>query len=368
MASWKKVVIEDSAGHIAQTAAKADTLVLNNIGNAPEVLFQQSGNNTSSVNKGTGYQVFRMNSGATGLEWTSDIVETRNVNQTIAGEKLFSQDFGTTKATDATNSNLSVDSGRLRFKRSHWDGSQAVEDTLQMQIRQDSGDNTASLWEWVVGTPNSSNNDNTDMIFKVDKEGSATVNKYLSIVGGIIKNGAGNSNITLSANSAVKIGGDLQVGGNDIKSSTGDIAISLSNNDVTIADQLTVTGNLVVNGTTTTINTANLVVEDKRINLASPDGSTGTTTTGDLAGLVVETSATEAENPTLVWKKSFSDNFYQTGWAVEKANGQRQTVGSEALPIVTMKFSDTTPTNESVSGIGGFWFEPDAKDLFIRVD
>ncbi len=366
MASWKKVVVEDSSGHIAQTAAKADHLN-SSTDNAPEVVYQ-SGSSTNYLDKGDNYEVLRMSSGGA-LEWTGDIVETRNVNQTIQGEKLFSQDVGLTKPSDATNGNQSVDSGRFRFKRSHWANSQANTDTLQMQIRQDTVDtNDVAKWEWVVGTPDSGNANNTDAIFLVNEEGSATVNKYLTITGGQIRNSSAQACITLAANSGVDIGGDLKIGGNDIKASDGTTAITLSGNDVTIADQLTVTGNLVVSGTTTTINTANLVVEDKRINLASPDGSTGTTTTGDLAGLVVETSATEAENPTLVWKKSFSDSFYQTGWALEKANGSRQNVGDEALPIVTMNYSNTTPTNESVSGIGGFWFEPDAKDLFIRVD
>jgi hypothetical protein len=303
MASWKKVVVEDSSGHIAQTAAKADHLN-SSTDNAPEVVYQ-SGSSTNYLDKGDNYEVLRMSSGGA-LEWTGDIVETRNVNQTIQGEKLFSQDVGLTKPSDATNGNQSVDSGRFRFKRSHWANSQANTDTLQMQIRQDTVDtNDVAKWEWVVGTPDSGNANNTDAIFLVNEEGSATVNKYLTITGGVIRNSSAQACITLAANSGVDIGGD---------------------------------------------------------------GSTGTTTTGDLAGLVVETSATEAENPTLVWKKSFSDNSYQTGWAVEKANGSRQNVGDEALPIVTMKFSDTTPTNESVSGIGGFWFEPDAKDLFIRVD
>ena len=64
MATWKKVVVEDSAGHIAQTALKADKLSFS-ANQGPEVLFQTDGGETSSVNKGTGYQLLRMNSGAT---------------------------------------------------------------------------------------------------------------------------------------------------------------------------------------------------------------------------------------------------------------------------------------------------------------
>ena len=176
MATWKKVVVEDSAGHMAQTAAKADHLNSNGT-NAPEVVYQ-SGTSTNYLDKGSAYQVLRMNSAANAIEYTGDIVETRNVNQTIQGEKLFSQDVGLTKPSDATNGNQSVDSGRFRFKRSHWANSQANTDTLQMQIRQDTVDtNDVAKWEWAVGTPNSGNNNNTDAIFLVNEEGSATVNK-----------------------------------------------------------------------------------------------------------------------------------------------------------------------------------------------
>jgi hypothetical protein len=56
---------------------------------------------------------------------------------------------------------------------------------------------------------------------------------------------------------------DLILGGNDIKSSAGDTAITLSGTNVTIA------GNLTVNGTTTTVNSTTLTVDDKNIELAS---------------------------------------------------------------------------------------------------
>ena len=350
MATWKKVVVEDSAGHIAQTALKADKLSFS-ANQGPEVLFQTNGGETSSLNKGTEYQVLRMNSGATEIEYTSDIVETRNVNQTISGEKLFSQDFGTTKASDATSSDLSVDSGRLRFKRSHWNGSAAVEDTLQMQMRQDSDDNTASLWEWVVGTPNSSNNNNTDMIFKVDKEGSATVNKFVTIVGGIIKNASGNANITLVSNSGVDIGGDLKVGGNDIKSSTGDIAISLRGNDVTVADQLTVTGNLIVNGTTTTINTSNISVEDKVIELAN-----GATDAASASGSGINVNTTNStQEPTLLW----TNGATLTGWGL-KPEGEAAT-----YPIAVMTQSTSAGSGDS-AGVGTFHYDTNGDDLYLR--
>ena len=54
---------------------------------------------------------------------------------------------------------------------------------------------------------------------------------------------------------------DLQISGNDIKSSTGNVAITMNNTDVTIV------GNLTVQGVSTTIGTDDLTVEDSIINL-----------------------------------------------------------------------------------------------------
>ncbi len=61
------------------------------------------------------------------------------------------------------------------------------------------------------------------------------------------------------ASGDVTMSGDLRVNGNEIKSSTGATAITLSGDSVTVA------GDLTVNGTTTTINTQNLLVEDQTI-------------------------------------------------------------------------------------------------------
>jgi hypothetical protein len=54
---------------------------------------------------------------------------------------------------------------------------------------------------------------------------------------------------------------DLQISGNDIKSSTGNVAISMNDTDVTIV------GNLTIQGVSTTVGTDDLIVEDSIINL-----------------------------------------------------------------------------------------------------
>jgi hypothetical protein len=76
-------------------------------------------------------------------------------------------------------------------------------------------------------------------------------------------------------------------------SGVGAVTISLPA-DVTISNTLTITGDLVVNGNTTTLNTATLTVEDKNIVLANVD--TPTDTTADGAGISVLGATTKTFN------------------------------------------------------------------------
>jgi len=78
----------------------------------------------------------------------------------------------------------------------------------------------------------------------------------------------GAANLTLGGATTLTIAaGDLQVNGNDIKSSTGATAITLQQGNVIIP------GDLTVQGATTSIDTTNLEVEDKFIGLNFTSGS-----------------------------------------------------------------------------------------------
>ena len=77
-------------------------------------------------------------------------------------------------------------------------------------------------------------------------------------------------------------------------SGVGAVTISLPA-DVTISNTLTITGDLVVNGNTTTLNTATLTVEDKNVVLANV--ATPTDTTADGAGFTIK----GATDKTLNW-------------------------------------------------------------------
>mgnify|MGYP007077647402 CR=1 FL=1 len=112
---------------------------------------------------------------------------------------------------------------------------------------------------------------------------------------------AGNTTISITASQVSDRATNLVTGltgtANQIavsNSGVGAVTISLPA-DVTISNTLTVTGDLVVNGNTTTLNTATLTVEDKNIVLANVD--TPTDTTADGAGFTIK----GATDKTLNW-------------------------------------------------------------------
>jgi hypothetical protein len=96
----------------------------------------------------------------------------------------------------------------------------------------------------------------------------ATVAGDLTVSGNDIKMNGGTTALTFSGSGDVAVAGDLTVTGNDIKSSGGTTALTLSGANVTVA------GNLTVSGTTTTVNSTTLTVSDPLIGLATDNTST----------------------------------------------------------------------------------------------
>ena len=108
MASWKKIVVEDSSNHIAQTSALSDHMKgaagSRSFTASPELLFQNATDTTDSFAKGTADQWLRMNDAANGLVWdTLDVagdsgtasattaglaIQTENANQIVTGNNV----------------------------------------------------------------------------------------------------------------------------------------------------------------------------------------------------------------------------------------------------------------------------------------
>ena len=124
----------------------------------------------------------------------------------------------------------------------------------------------------------------------------------IRVNGNDIQASDGNNNITLTSNTLTTFAGDIRVNGNDIQSSTGTVAITLADNDVTVADDLTVQGNLYVNGSTTQVNTASITVEDRTIDLGIVNGAApASATTWDL-GVLFNYNSSGAKKSAVIWE------------------------------------------------------------------
>jgi hypothetical protein len=94
----------------------------------------------------------------------------------------------------------------------------------------------------------------------------------------------------------------IQVGitaANEIDTVSGNLTIDSTGGTVTIDDDLIVTGNITINGNTTTLNTETITVEDKTIELGSTGSPSNTTANG--SGIVVPDGGS---NKSFTWSSS----------------------------------------------------------------
>lgn len=100
----------------------------------------------------------------------------------------------------------------------------------------------------------------------------------------------------------VKVSNDLQINGNDIKSSTGSTVVTLNGDDATFASDLTVQGNLYVNGSTTQVNVTELTVYDRTITLGVQSATTPVATSWDLGVMMNYGDAGVAKTAGVIWE------------------------------------------------------------------
>ena len=106
--------------------------------------------------------------------------------------------------------------------------------------------------------------------------------------------------------SSLDISGDIDVDGTtnlDVVDIDG--AVDMASN-LAVGGNITVAGDLTVNGSTTTLNTATLDVEDKNITLNKGAGDTSGSADG--AGITIQDAVNASNNATLLWNAA-NDNF-----------------------------------------------------------
>ena len=129
----------------------------------------------------------------------------------------------------------------------------------------------------------------------------------LQVDGNDIKSSGGNTAITMSGGN-VTIAGDLTVGGSDIKASDGTTSITLSDvtGNVGVSSDLTVSGNLFVNGSTTQVNTTTLTVEDTLVEFGLVDGNPPSSDVNKDIGILLNYYTASAKKAAVYWDDSAS--------------------------------------------------------------
>ena len=137
--------------------------------------------------------------------------------------------------------------------------------------------------------------------------GAADLNNNLTVDG---------ATISLDATTSLNIDNSNTTNGITIGTATSGVPISIGNatSETTINDNLTVTGDLTVNGTTTTVNSTTLTFDDKNIELAhSPSGSEGNDAAVDGGGITLKSSDSDKTfnwvNSTDAWTSSENLNL-----------------------------------------------------------
>lgn len=191
---------------------------------------------------------------------------------------------------------------------------------------------------------------------KVEKNGDTLLTGKLKLVAG----DASKASVRLtagSANPSSPESGDLWNNAGVLKyyngTSTGNVITSLDGQsfvgDVTVGDELTVTGNLVVNGTTTTINSTNVLIQDNNITL----GNVGTPTdvTANLGGITLKGTT----DKTFRWVSA--NNNFVSSENIDIATGKTFKINNtNVLSATTL---GTGVVNSSLTSVGtivtGVW-------------
>jgi hypothetical protein len=158
------------------------------------------------------------------------------------------------------------------------------------------------------------------------------------------------STITIGLPDDVTIGGDLTVGGNDIKSSTGATVLTLSGSNASFANNVVIGGNLTVSGTSTIVNSTTVEIGDNIISL----NGTGATN----AGLIVQDpTSPNTVSGSLLWDTT---NDY---WIAGPLGSEKRIAVQNASSLTTNALIYGNASSEIVSMTA-----PSAADQYAKWD
>ena len=319
MAEWKKVIVSGSnisqlnndAGYLVSAGVNSfETFSVNGVS-----VIADSATDTLTLASGSGAGLnISGNAGADTITFTlGSIPNTSLTNSTISGVALGGTLAALTAGsglvnpgtfTGATARTISVDSGSMAtyFNQTGFAG---VSGDITISA---GGVATIAANSVVLGTDTTGNyvatlGSGTGVTIGSNTgEGSTPT---ISVVYGNTSGKAVEGNTTISLLGTT---GEIGVTGTTAQALGGTPAYTIGlPSDVTIGNNLTVTGDLFVNGTTTQINTTQLLIEDKFILLAS-----GSANAGD-AGIIVDRGAFGQSNVAYGYDSATDRWGYQNG-------------------------------------------------------
>ena len=151
----------------------------------------------------------------------------------------------------------------------------------------------------------------------------------------------------------------LTVGaGTGVTVNSGDVAIgqAVATSDSPTFTNLTLSGDLTVNGTTTTVATTNTLVQDQFMFLG-----TGSAGTNKDIGIMVQSGSTDLSGSAL-----YHDTDSER-WSVAKNLGSNETAVTPLQFVGTVQTSTSPPSSTNGEyGVGEMWVETDTQDIYIR--
>ena len=133
-------------------------------------------------------------------------------------------------------------------------------------------------------------------------------------------------------------------------------SLGLGTTDNVTHNNVTVDGDLIVNGSRTVLNTTNLTVEDKFVFIAT--GSAASNTDG---GILVQSGSADQTGSAL-----YHDTNSQR-WAVQKTVASNATAVTPLQHVVSAKIDFQSPSaSDGDYGAGEMWIDAEEEDIYIR--
>lgn len=247
------------------------------------------------------------------------------------------------------------------------DGSGLTGIATVLAVSGSTGDGTVNLKTQaltIAGTANEVETSMTGQTLTIGLPNDVTLGGDLTLGGNDIKASDGNTNITLTSNTLTTFAGDIKVMGNDIQSSGGNSVFTLSGANATANGNLTVAGDLTVAGTASFQNQTSLVISDRFVLLAS-----GSTTITD-GGLIVNAGAGLSGS---AWYLESTSTGDYGRWAVApNVYAGVSTVTADEYGVTAKLSAASAPSDAvpptwggSTNGAGNIWIKQDTGDIYI---